>query len=252
MSSGIHAVSPPATPPAPISLGIVDIHHDDGSYSLTQFRAGGGLALIHKATEGKDFADRGFAAAMSLCKGASMMRGAYHFGSASAPGAVQADFFLSRTAHIDGALLVLDLENNPGSSGTMATSEGAAFAARVRTVTGRWPVLYAGASDLRTRIAKAALDVRATLAHCPLWIAQYGEMPSPKGVPSLWPNGGWSLWQYSSSTDNGPHDQRTFPRGAPGFVRRSQDVSCFRGTPGELATWWKLAGLDPVDGNASV
>ena len=239
MSSGSSGVYPRPI----LTTGIVDLHHHDGAYSLEQFKAGGGLAMIHKATEGKDFTDRSFSTAMERCKAATVLRGAYHFGSASAPGAQQADFFLRHAAQVDGCLLVLDLENNPGSAGTMVSSEAAAFLSRVQAVTGRWPVLYAGASDLRNRVAKAAIDVRAVFARCPLWIAQYGEPPTPKGVPSIWPNGGWSMWQYTSSVDNGPRDQVRYPRGVPGFARASQDRSCFRGTADEFAVWWKSAGL---------
>ncbi len=232
-----------APSPSPLCTGIVDLHYDDGAYDLEAFRAGGGVALIHKATEGEDFRDKGFARAMDRCKVSSVCRGAYHFGSASAPGAVQADFFLSTVAPFDGVLLALDLEHNPGSAGTMATSEAAAFVGRVHAQTDRWPVLYAGASDLRNRVAKAPVDVREVLAHCPLWLAQYGEPPTAKGVPALWPDAGWSLWQYSSSLDNGPRDQQRYPRGVPGFARKSQDRSCFRGSVDELAVWWKTAGL---------
>lgn len=228
----------------PLTTGIVDLHHHDGLPDFDAFKRGGGVALIHKATEGKDWRDPAFARAMDACKAAGVARGAYHFGSASAPGATQADFFLSVVAAYPDALLVLDLENNPNEkAGTMATSEAAAFVRRVREVTGRWPVLYVGASDLRGRVSRAPLDVRQMLANCPLWLAQHGEPPTAKGVPSLWPGAGWSLWQYTSSLDNGPRDQRTYPRGVPGFARASQDRNCFRGTADELRVWWKTAGL---------
>lgn len=224
--------------------GIIDIHHGDGAYDLAAAKAAGIVALFHKATEGQDWRDKGFARAMDAAKVHGLLRGAYHFGSASASGAEQADFFLGVVAPLGpDVLLALDLERNPGSAGTMTTEEGAAFLLRVYDQTGRWPLLYAGRSELNTRVAKASPVVRAILARAPLWLAQYGEPPTTKQVPSLWPDG-WSLWQYTSSLTNGPSDRARYPRGAPGFTRRSQDRSCFRGTPEELRAFWSSVGRD--------
>lgn len=220
---------------------ILDLHHNDGRYDL---RVSGMVALIHKATEGKDWRDPRFAAALTEARNCGMLVGAYHFGSASSTGAVQADFFLGEVRpQGEDVLRVLDLENNPGSSGTMTTAQAADFVARVHEVTGRWPVLYAGAYDLRGRWKVSTPEQRATLARCPLWLAQYGEPPTPRSYPSGpdgWPSG-WSLWQYTNGTA-GPSDQRTYPRTVPGFRDPTQDRSVFRGTVDELRAWWASAG----------
>ena len=112
---------------------------------------------------------------------------------------------------------------------------------RVHDATNRWPVLYAGLSDLRARIKAAAPDVVAVLANCPLWLAAYGPDPRALAAPAPWAS--WSLHQYTNGAD-GPADTTTFPRRTPGFARQIQDRSCFRGTADELRAWWETR-VDP-------
>ena len=52
--------------------GIVDIHHDDGSYDLDEVVAGGVTALWHKATEGVTFHDPKFVRAMDGARAAPL------------------------------------------------------------------------------------------------------------------------------------------------------------------------------------
>ena len=226
-----------------ITTGIVDIHHDDGAFDLAAAQRAGLVALIHKASQGKDWHDPGFDAAMDAAHAAGLLVGAYHFGSDSSPGEVQADFFLRTVGHdITSALLALDLEHNPDTvGGTMSTTNAALFVRRVHDATNRWPVLYAGLSDLRARIKAAAPDVVAVLANCPLWLAAYGPDPRALAAPAPWAS--WTLHQYTNGAD-GPTDATTFPRRTPGFARQIQDRSCFRGTADELRAWWATR-VDP-------
>ena len=223
-----------------ITTGIVDIHHDDGAFDLKLAARSGLVALIHKASQGKDWHDPGFAAAMDAARAAGLLTGAYHFGSDSSPGEVQADFFLRTVGHdITSALLALDLEHNPDTiGGTMSTTNAALFVRRVHDATNRWPVLYAGLSDLVNRVHAASSTDLLTLAHCDLWLAKYGEAPA--SVPAPW--GTWSLWQYSDYAD-GPADRAAFPRVTPGFGR--VDRSVFRGSPAQLRAWWSSTGRNP-------
>ena len=104
--------------------------------------------------------------------------------------------------------------------------------------------IFEGAARGSTFILMPTPEQRATLARCPLWLAQYGEPPTPRSYPSGpdgWPSG-WSLWQYTNGTA-GPSDQRTYPRTVPGFRDPTQDRSVFRGTLDELRSWWKACGL---------
>ena len=53
-----------STPSPVLCTGIVDMHHSDGAYDLAVSRAGGIVAMIHKATEGLDWRDPKFIAAI--------------------------------------------------------------------------------------------------------------------------------------------------------------------------------------------
>ena len=214
----------------PLCTGILDVHHADGAVDAAAMKAGGITALIHKATQGKDWRDPAFVATVTRARDAGLLVGAYHFASGSSGGAQQADYFLSVAG--PDVLLALDWESNPNAtSGDMTPDNARRFVERVREVTGRWPLFYSGASRLRSLNLHAG-DV---LGNCPLWIAQYGE--APKAVPAAWP--AWSLWQYSD-VGYGPADRRMYPRDTPGV--RVADRSCFRGTAAELAAWWQTCG----------
>lgn len=225
-----------------LTTGIVDLHHSDGSYDLHEARKAGLVALIHKATQGKDWRDPRFPVALCHAAEARLLRGAYHFGSNSSDGAQQADWFLETVQPYlwEPFLLALDWEGNPDREGGDMTLDGAlAFVERVRLVTGRWPVLYSGLSFLRRQLARADQSAKALLAQCPLWLAAYGPDPMTLRAPGEWPS--WSLQQYTNGSD-GPRDQATYPRKTPGFARAAQDRSVFRGTPHELVVWWGTAG----------
>lgn len=221
-----------------LTTGIVDLHHSDGRYDLAAAKAGGVVAMIHKATEGKDWKDPLFVQAMEACKVNGVARGTYHFASASSPGAVQADFFLSVVGD-RAELLVLDWETNHGRAGTMLRAEAVAFVRRIEERTGRKPVVYGYLSMLRNECAKASPDELAALGACPLWLAAYGPDPLRTVPPKAWSR--WDLFQYTNGSD-GPADRETYPRTVPGFARAAQDRSVFRGTPDELVTWWKACG----------
>lgn len=229
-----------APSPAPLCVGIVDIHHDDGRYDLDAAKAGGIVALIHKATEGGDFVDKGYVRAAVEAKRAGLLFALYHFANGKTAAEKQADHFLAHAADHPEALLILDIEKNDRSRfGTMTLAQAVTFVERVHAATGRWPVFYTYTSMLAGMMRGATDAQRAVLAHCPLWVAQYGEMP--QHVPAPWAT--WDLWQYTDGPKYGPADRVTFPRTTPGFVDPVQDRSCFRGTVDDLALWWKTAGL---------
>lgn len=220
--------------------GIIDIHgREGGTRDWPAFVRAGGLALIHKVSEGKDFIDRRWRENVAAARaGGVELVGLYHFGSSSSDGATQADWMLSCVG-CDDARLVLDLETNPNGL-TMTTAQAADFVSRIHERTGRWPLLYAGASDLRARARAASSPVLATLARCDLWLAQYGEPPRPGAIPSAWRT--WSLWQYTNGRD-GPRDQRAYPRATAGIG--NVDRNAFNGDAAALRAWWQSAGRTP-------
>jgi lysozyme len=234
----------------PITTGIVDIHHDDRGYDLAAAARGGLVALIHKATEGCTFRDERFYGAMNAAEDAGLLRGAYHFARGTSDPVDQAEVFVARVrglARHDDILLALDLEGSlddprtPENEAptTMTTENAARFVEHVRTLTGRWPLLYAGLSKLRTRMKRTDDATRATLGRCPLWLAAYGPNPLKLAPPAPWAS--WSLQQYTNGSA-GPHDTARFPRTIAGFERPAQDHSVFRGTLEELRAWWGSAG----------
>jgi lysozyme len=221
--------------PGALCTGIVDVHHGE-PWDAGAARSGGVVALIHKATEGRDWKDPDFRAGVTRARDAGMLVGAYHFASASATGDVQADFFVSTTGTPRDLLLVLDIERNPNAAaGSMDLANAAAFVARVHALTGRWPIFYSYPSRIGELMHGAAPADVATVAKCPLWLAQYSD--PPKHAPAPWAD--WWLWQYSDFA-NGPADRVRYPRDTPGFGR--VDRSCYRGTSDELRAWWATVG----------
>ena len=233
-------MSPVDPAPRPVwTTGIVDLHHHDALNDLDAAVRDGLVALIHKVTEGKDWTDPRAKARLTAARARGVLCGAYHFASASTNGATQAAFFLRTVASIglDGMLLALDLEHNPGSAGTMSTAEAVAFCEAVHAATGRWPLFYAGLSDLRNRVATANAMQRATLSRCPLWLAAYGPDPAKITPPNVWP--AYALHQYTNGGD-GPHDATAWPKRVEGIG--GCDRSAFRGSVDELRAWWGSAG----------
>lgn len=228
-------------PPEALSY-FTDAHHDDGPFSAVEVRANGVLGLIYKATQGVTFRDPRFVAAMAQCAAAGLLRGAYHFASGTSDAVAQADAFMRVVDTIpshDDVLLCLDLEGALDSPKTMTTPDAVRFVERVHAVTGRWPLLYAGASKLRER---ARLDPGAIteLARCRLWLAQYGERPKLADIPDAWPVG-FDAWQYTDGAV-GPSDRVTFPRAVLGFERAAQDRSVYLGDAAGLRRWWMESG----------
>jgi lysozyme len=214
-----------------VITGIVDVAHGEAGGDVAAAASHGLAALWAKVSQGKDWLDPSYARFRDAARAAGILFGDYHFASGSSPGAQQAEWFL---AHADPAALhALDWEHNPDTrDGDMTLADAEAFVTHVFARTGRWPVLYSGASFLRER----AIPSSSVLGHCPLWIAQYGERPMH--IPSPW--SAFDLWQYTDVAD-GPTDRVMYPRHTPGLGVKV-DRSCFRGSFDELCTWWSTAG----------
>lgn len=223
--------------------GIVDVHADDGVCDLAKFkREDGGVLFIQKATEGGDFVDRAFARTMPRLKEQGILSGLYHFGNQKTAVEKQVDNFLRAVQRFPEATLMLDCESNRSSFGTMTFDQAAEFCELVQKSTGRFPLFYTYESMLFNGMTTASKETREKLGRSPLFIAKYG--PPPKKLPASWGAwADWSLWQYSSSVENGPTNKTLYPRGFKSFARASQDRSCFRGTLDELQVFWKTAGV---------
>lgn len=218
--------------------GIIDTHATEASKGLPEAYASGVRALICKATEGKDFKDKGFLKAVAEARRLGMLVGAYHFGSNSTSGDVQADFFLKIVGPVmfPDLLLVLDWETNPSEkNGTMTLANARLFVQRIKEKTGRWPIFYSYLAMLRSQI----LDPNDVVGKCPLWMAAYGPDPLKVKPPKAWKN--WSLFQYTNG-GAGPSNQVLYPRTRPGIG--GCDGSVFRGDFEAFKAWWLSCGKD--------
>src|SRR3981189_1034456 len=113
-------IAPP--PPDRASLGLDAVIDLSRFVTVTDFRLvrqSNILGVIHKATEGGDYADAMCATRRPQAEAAGLLWGTYHFGTGQSSGAQQAAFFLSVSRPGPRTLLALDLEaneNNPSNS----------------------------------------------------------------------------------------------------------------------------------------
>lgn len=231
--------------PSPVAsvnpyTGIVDLHDDDGSYDLDAVLAGGVSAIIHKITEGGDFADPDDQRSIErIARDGRFLLGLYHYANARDP-VVQADHFVRHASYFPNALLALDVEDNSRSRfGTMNAGQAAVFVRRVHEKTGRWPLFYSFTSFMKNMRASRLPEAdRYSLSRCPLWQAQYGERPS-RPACDIWSR--IDLWQYTNGAD-GPRNRVVYPRSTQGFKRAAQDRSAFFGGEAELRDAWSKWG----------
>jgi lysozyme len=198
---------------------IIDLSHHNGDVDLVKAKGDGIAAVIQKATQGTSFTDPTFAINRKKAADAGLLFGAYHFGT-GADGVEQAEFFLTQVQVKPGDLLVLDFEANPQGP-SMSLEEARAFVTHVQTVTGRFPILYAG-HYLKELLGSAGDPV---LTRCWLWISQYGPTPV---IPHAWP--AWTMWQYTDGAMGPP------PHTVAGVGACDRDT--FNGTAAELTNFW--------------
>jgi lysozyme len=204
-----YPIAPP--PPDRASLGldaVIDLSRFVTVSDFRLVRQSNILGVIHKATEGGDYADSMCAARRPQAEAAGLLWGTYHFGTAQSPGAQQAAFFLSVSRPGPRTLLALDLEaneNNPSNS--MRLDQAEAFVQAVATATGRLPVVYVHpiwANGDPLPVSGLSFGARITpdsiLARCGLWVADYHDSPE---IPLAWAASGWRLWQYAGDESAG-------------------------------------------------
>jgi len=187
---------------------VVDISRSVTVSDFRLVRQSNILAVIHKASEGGDYADTACAARRPQAEAAELLWGTYHFGTGQASGAQQAAFFLAASRPSPRTLLALDLEaneNNPSNSMTLEQAE--AFVQAVAQATGRLPLVYVHptwANGDPLPVSGLSFGARITpdsiLARCGLWVADYHDSPE---IPFAWQAKGWRLWQYAGDESAG-------------------------------------------------
>lgn len=198
------------------------------------------LAVIHKASEGGDYADSKCAARRPQAEAAGLLCGTYHFGTGQMSGAQQAAFFLAASRPGPRTLLALDLEANENDpSNSMTLDQAEAFVQAVADATGRLPVVYVHptwANGDPLPVSGLSFGAQITpdsiLARCGLWVADYHDSPE---IPLAWAATGWWLWQYAAD-ENASHPAY----GATSFVQGLShcDRNLFNGDATALYQFW--------------
>lgn len=219
VGGAIHLAVPTATDPGHWrpSIGVqgqdVSAHQGNVDWKA-QWSQGSRWAYV-KASEGNYYLNENYAQQYNGSRNVGMIRGAYHFAIPNwSSGADQARYFVANGGgwSADGYTLppVLDIEYNPYEGrtingfnfGNVCYDMSAAqmvqwmtdFGNTVRSLTGRYPVIYS-TTDWWSRCTGNA----SGFGDYPLWIAAYPYSPtnSPGALPASWSQ--FSMWQYSST-----------------------------------------------------
>lgn len=206
---------------------VAKYQHLSGSINWSAVKSGGSSFAFVKATEGTTYTNAYFASDWAAMRSAGLIRGAYHFGRASAStadAAAQARYFVSVVGKLDqpsDLAPVLDIETDPGISNAQMVSWIASYVSTIRQLTGRDTIIYTYAPFWINSTGNST-----AFANLPLWEARYSSS-EPARI------GGWShwtWWQYTSSaTVSG--------------IAGSTDMSRFYGSLDQLRS---LANLDPT------
>ncbi|HKW18064.1 MAG TPA: glycoside hydrolase family 25 protein [Terriglobales bacterium] len=170
----------------PAANVVVDLSHHNQGLDFGQIKTAGILGIIHKATQGTTYLDPSYGKHKAAALDQGLLWGAYAFGT-GADVVEQAQHFLDAVEPDNQTLLALDIEANPQGP-SMNLEEARGFVTHIKEATSNWPVLYSG--YYIKQLLGSTLD--PVLAHCPLWLSQYGPTPV---VPVNWQT--WTLWQYT-------------------------------------------------------
>ena len=127
-----------------------------------------------------------------MAKSLGYVWGAYHLGRPGNP-EHQADHFLEFADPQDDELIAIDIEDNDPEK-FMSLADAEIFARRIKSRTGRWPVLYTNGSTSEY-IAHHANDY-PILSRLQIWYARYRNE-----IEGVFPLGNWenyALWQFAS------------------------------------------------------
>ena len=192
---------------------VIDISHHNTIQDFAALKAAGILGVIHKCTQGANYADKMYDPRRKLATDAGLLWGAYSFNTGEMI-KTQVDQFISHASPDANTLMCLDFEDNPHSQ--MNLSQARQFLQLGFDRLKRKLVLYSGnrVKDL------LGGQIDNFFGQHRLWLAQYG--PAAKVQPS-WKTQ-W-LWQYSE-TGKLP--------GTDGQI----DLNFYSGSASDLNTEW--------------
>jgi len=206
---------------------IIDISHHNKVSDFSKIKSDGVSAILHKATQGTNYADPTYVSNIKKASNAGLLVGAYHFGTAGDPFA-QAEHFFDTAGN--NKLLVLDFEGNPQGH-DMSLEEAEHFVNHIKAITGKYPGLYSGHA-IKEALTKAGITHpdQTELSKCWLWLAQYSKQPL---IPKAWSD--WTLWQYTDGAAGLP------PYEVNGIGRCDRDQ--FNGSEQELSNFWSINSI---------
>jgi lysozyme len=196
----------------PTTRGI-DVSFYQGTINWHQVKASGVQFAFIRVSDGLYSLDSKFATNWAGAKAAGVLRGVYQFFEPGQSPVAQADLMIAHMGTLgpDDLSPVIDVEATDGLSPTAVATSVKAWISRVKTKTGRTPIVYSGYYFWNGQVGGA------NVLPSPFWVAAYVK-PCPQ-VPAHWTK--WSFWQYSSSG--------SVP-GIPGRV----DMDTFWGTRAQL------------------
>jgi len=193
------------------SANVLDLYHGDNREAVPDFaalRINGIWAIIHKATQGMAMVDKTYSARRDAAVKAGLLWGAYHFLTADADGATQAEKFLATAAPDENTLLACDFER---SKSTPALHQCLDFMSYVdQNAPGQTTCVLYSSDLIRETLRKPVGGHRADamngaemfFAQHRLWLAEYGphaNVPWPWSDKTL--SAMWSapfLWQFKA------------------------------------------------------
>lgn len=217
-----------------LALEGMDVSVFQGKIDFAAAREDGIQAVYIRSSYGQRGVDENFRQNYTGAKDAGLSYGFYHYLSATTPqGARQeAEHFaaLLRSLSYD-CRPVLDFEGHRQLSPRQATAVALAFLERVEQLLGQQPMIYADHST-------AAVQLGASVAQYPLWLAQWG-VPSPSLSGTPWRQ--WTGWQYTNvGLVNGVTGYVDRDQFTPEILLRQEEV-CFFYTVRPGDTLWALS-----------
>jgi lysozyme len=204
---------------------VVDISHHNIVKDLGAAAAAGIWGVIHKASQGKAYADPDYDARRVAASAAGMLWGAYHFNTGDNV-ASQVEWFLAKAKPDDHTLLVLDYEDNRLSQ--MNIHHAVEFLRLIEAKAGRKAAIYSG-NRLKETIDQLGPADSLYMAEHRLWLCQYGQHAV---LPHYFAK--WWLWQFTGDAV-GP-----MPHNVPGIVAGNGgiDLNTYPGTREQLEGEW--------------
>jgi GH25 family lysozyme M1 (1,4-beta-N-acetylmuramidase) len=172
-----------------MSAKIVDLSNYQAGFDFAAFKAGGGIAVICKASEGTSIADKSYRTFRPKALAAGLGFASYHFlrkGDMQA----QAAYYLKCASPVQGERVVCDYED-----ASVPLTAAVDFLKAIRAADPSLQLTMYGSNVLEEALGTAKNDWLA--ANTSLWTAAYNNSGPGKYPTQVWPQ--WSLWQYSDN-----------------------------------------------------